>query len=57
MSTLELTCMLESGLVISKFNPEILVKDQFLEINAQRKYGIFIANDQEQWKIGNHWLL
>ena len=49
--------MLESDPVISNFNPRVLAKDQFFEVNMQRKYGIFIVNDQEQWKIGNHWLL
>ena len=49
--------MLESDPVISNFNPRVLAKDQFFEVNMQRKYGIFIVNDQEHWKIGNHWLL
>ena len=49
--------MLESDPVISKFNPKVLAKDQFLEVNVQRKCGVFIVNDQEQWKIGNHSLL
>ena len=57
MNTLELTCMLESDPVISQFNPKVLAKDQFFKVNVQRKYGIFIVNDQELWKIGNHWLL
>ena len=57
MNTLVLTCMLESDPVISQFNPKVLAKDQFFKVNAQRKYGIFIVNDQELWKIGNHWLL
>ena len=57
MSTLELTCILESDPVISQFNPKVLAKDQFFDVNVQRKYRIFIVNDQEQWKIGNHWLL
>ena len=57
MNILELTCMLESDPVISQFNPKVLAKDQFFEVNVQTKYGIFIMNDQEQWKIGNHWLL
>ena len=57
MNTLELTCMLESDPVISKFNPKVLAKDQFLEVNVQRQCGVFIVNDQEQWKIGNHSLL
>ena len=57
MNTLVLTCMLESDPVISQFNPKVLAKDQFFKVNVQRKYGIFIANDQELWKIGNHWLL
>ena len=50
MNTLELTCMLESQRFISKFNPKVLAKNQFLEVNVQRKYDIFIVNDQEQWK-------
>ena len=54
MNTLELTCMLESDPVISQFNPKVLAKDQFFKVNVQRKYGIFIVNDQELWKIGNH---
>ena len=54
MNTLELTCILESDPVISQFNPKVLAKDQFF---VQRKYGIFIVNDQDQWKTGNHWLL
>ena len=57
MNTLELTCMLESDPVISQFNPKVLAKDQFFKVNMQRKYGTFIVNDQELWKIGNHWLL
>ena len=57
MNTLELTCMLQSDPVISKFNPKVLAKDQFFEVNVERKYRIFIVNDQEQWKIGNQWLL
>ena len=57
MNTLVLTCMLESDPVISHFNPKVLAKDQFFKVNVQRKYGIFIVNDQELWKIGNHWLL
>ena len=57
MNTLELTCMLESDPAISKFNPKVLAKGQFFEVNVQRRYGIFIVNDQEQWKIGNHWSL
>ena len=57
MNTLVLTCMLESDPVISQFNPKVLAKDQFFKVNVQRKYGIFIVNDQELWKIGNHWLL
>ena len=57
MNTLELTCMLESDPVISQFNPKVLAKDQFFKANMQRKYGTFIVNDQELWKIGNHWLL
>ena len=57
MNTLELTCMLQSDPVISKFNPKVLAKDQFFEVNVERKYRIFIVNDQEQWKIGNHWPL
>ena len=39
------------------FDPKVLAKDQFFEINTLRKHGSFIVNDQEQWKIGNHWLL
>ena len=57
MNTLELTCMLESDPVISQFNPKVLATDQFFKVNMQRKYGTFIVNDQELWKIGNHWLL
>ena len=57
MNTLVLICMLESDPVISQFNPKVLAKDQFFKVNVQRKYGIFIVNDQELWKIGNHWLL
>ena len=57
MNTLVLTCMLESDPVISQFNPKVLAKDQFFKVNMQRKYGTFIVNDQELWKIGNHWLL
>ena len=57
MNTLELTCMLESQRFISKFNPKVLAKNQFLEVNVQGKYDIFIVNDQEQWKKRNHWLL
>ena len=57
MNTLELTCILEIDPIISKFNPKVLAKDQFFKVNVQRKYRIFIVNDQEQWKIGNHWLL
>ena len=49
--------MLQSDAVISKFNPKVLAKDQFFEVKVERKYEIFIVNDQEQWKIGNHWLL
>ena len=57
MNTLVLICMLESDPVISQFNPKVLAKDQFFKVNVQRKYEIFIVNDQELWKIGNHWLL
>ena len=57
MNSLELTCMLESDPVVPQFNPKVLAKDQFFEVNVQRQYGIFIVNDQEQWKIHYYWLL
>ena len=57
MNTLESPCMLESNPGISQFNPKVLATDQFFEINVQRKYGIFIVNDQDLWKTGNQWLL
>ena len=45
MNTSELTCMLESDPVILGLNPKVLTRDQFFEINVQRKYGVFIVND------------
>ena len=57
MNTLELTCMLESDPVISRFNPKVLDREQFFELNVQRKYDIFIVNGQEQWRPENHWVL
>ena len=57
MNSLKLTCMLESDPVVPQFNPKVLAKDQFFEVNVQRQYGIFIVNDQEQWKIHYYWLL
>ena len=54
MNTLELTCMLESDPVISESNPKVLARDQFFEVDVQRKYAVFIVNDQEQHKPGNH---
>ena len=57
MNTLELPCMLESDPVLSGFNPKVLARDQFFQLNVQRKYGVFIANDQEQHKPGNHWVV
>ena len=47
MNTLELTCMFESDPLISQFNPKVLARDQFFEVNVQGKYGVFIVNDQE----------
>ena len=47
MNTLELTCMLKSDPVMSRFNPKVLDREQFFELNVQRKYGIFIMNGQE----------
>ena len=38
MNTLELPCILESDPVISQFNPKVMAKDQFFEVNVQRKY-------------------
>ena len=46
MNTLELMCMLESDPVLSGFNPKVLAIE-FFQVNVQRKYGVFIANDQE----------
>ena len=57
MNTLELNCMLESDPVISWFNNKVLATGHFFEVDVQRKYGVFIVNDQEQWKPGNHWVL
>ena len=57
MNTLELTCMLESDPVISQVNPKVLARDQFFEVNVQREYNVFISNDQEQWRPGNHLIL
>ena len=37
--------MLESDPVISGLNPKVLARDQFFEIDVQRKYGVFIVND------------
>ena len=57
MNTLELTCMPESDPIISRFSPEVLARDQFCEVDVQRKYSVFIMNDQEQYRSGNHWVL
>ena len=38
MNTLELPYMLESDPVIPQFNPKVMAKDQFFEVNVQRKY-------------------
>ena len=46
MNTLELTCMPESDPIISRFSPEVLARDQFCEVDVQRKY-VVIMNDQE----------
>ena len=48
-------CMLESDPVLSGFNPKVLAIE-FFQVNVQRKYGVFIANDQEQHKPANHWV-
>ena len=57
MNPLELTCMLENDPVISGFSPKVLVRDQFFDVDVQRKYGAFIVNDPEQHKPGKHWIL
>ena len=49
--------MFQSDTVISRFNPKVLAEDQFFEVDVQRKYGVFIVHDQEQWRPGNHWVL
>ena len=36
---------------------QVLARDQIFEVDVQRKYGVFIVNDQEQHKPGNHWVL
>ena len=36
---------------------QVLGRDQIFEVDVQRKYGVFIVNDQEQHKSGNHWVL
>ena len=49
--------MLESDPVISGFSPKVLVRDQFFDVDVQRKHGAFIVNDLEQHKPGKHWVL
>ena len=44
MNTSELTCMLKSDPVISGFNPKVLARDQFLEVDMQINYSVFIIN-------------
>ena len=36
MNILELTCMLENDLVISGFNPKVLARDQFFEVDVEK---------------------